>query len=78
MTSEKFSFHKLLLKAKYSFYSAVVFFLFANPETLTILQKAFGTYILFSTSSGPTISGIFVLTILFFLTMLGLMLLPEN
>lgn len=74
-----FSFNRLFLKAKYSLYSALVFFLFANPETNFILQRFFGKFVTFITPSGaPTITGIFVSTGLFFTTMLGLMLLPSD
>ncbi len=68
----------LMVKAKYSFYSAVVFFLFANPETYRILQQVFGQFITFIYSNGmPTITGVFINTGLFFLTMLGLMFIPN-
>jgi len=81
-TEEKpatFSFNRIALKAKYSFYSALVFFLFANPETYFILQRIFGSTISFITSGGaPTMQGIFINTGLFFITMLGLMLLPSE
>ena len=74
-----FTFNRIALKAKYSFYSALVFFLFANPETTLILQRFFGNFITFITPGGaPTVSGIFISTGLFFLTMLGLMLLPSE
>jgi len=73
-----FEYNRFLLKAKYSFYSTLVFFLFANPETSIIFQRFFGNYVTFVSSSGPTITGIFVNTVLFFLTMLGLMLLPNE
>jgi hypothetical protein len=64
---------------KYSFYSALVFFLFANPETSSILQHAFGNYITILHPSGTvTISGMIFQTVLFFCTMLGLMLLPSD
>jgi len=67
------------LKAKYSFYSALVFFLFANPESYAALQRMFGHSLTLITSGGaPTIHGIFVSTLLFFLTMFGLMLLPNE
>ena len=65
-----FTYNRFLLKVKYSFYSTLVFFLFANPETSVIFQRFFGNYV--------TISGIFINTALFFLTMLGLMLLPSD
>jgi len=72
-----FTWNRVLLKAKYAFYSALVFFLFANPETLVILQRVFGHFVVFLTAGGmPTIQGIFICTFLFFMTMLGLMLLP--
>ena len=78
-TSNTFSYNRILLKAKYSFYSALVFFLFANPETLVILQRIFGNLTNIITSGGaPTINGIFISTFLFFITMLGLMLLPNE
>ena len=75
-TNNTFSYNRILLKAKYSFYSALVFFLFANPETFAILHRIFGNII---TSGGmPTIHGMFISTFLFFMTMLGLMLLPSE
>ncbi len=78
-TTTTFTFNRFFLKAKYSLYSALVFFLFANPETTLILQKFFGRFIDFVTPSGaPTVSGIFISTGLFFVTMLGLMLLPSD
>jgi hypothetical protein len=79
LKSSSFSFNRVLLKAKYSLYSALVFFLFANPETTRILQQLFGNTLELITYSGmPTIQGIFISTGLFFLTMLGLMLLPSE
>jgi len=74
-----FTMNRILLKAKYSLYSALVFFLFANPETMLILQRFLGSFVTFITPSGaPTITGIFASTGLFFVTMLGLMLLPSE
>jgi len=78
-TETTFTPHRVLLKAKYSFYSALVFFLFANPETMIILQQFMGGFITLIDPSGlPTIRGIFLTTFLFFMTMLGLMLLPSE
>ncbi len=77
--SSTFTYNRFLLKAKYSLYSALVFFLFANPETSIILQRVFGKFVTFITPAGAlTITGIFTNTALFFLTMLGLMLLPSE
>ena len=66
------------LKAKYSFYSALVFFLIANPETYKMTQSIFGS--LFQTSSGgcATPFGLLLHTILFFFVLLGLMLFPRD
>ena len=72
------NYNRIALKAKYSFYSTLVFFLFANPETYLIFQRFFGNYVTFIHSGAPTMHGIFINTLLFFLTMLGLMLLPSD
>lgn len=77
-TGSNFSFNRLMIKAKYSFYSTLVFFLFANPETFIVLQQIFGKFITFISNGMPTITGVFINTGLFFVTMLGLMLLPHD
>lgn len=73
----------LLLKAKYSFYSAIVFFLVANPEMYkalhTLAASAVGGSVADSvaTSGGcPTPVGHALATLLFFLAMLALMAFP--
>jgi len=77
--STTFTMNRILVKAKYSFYSALVFFLFANPETTLIFQKVAGKAVTLITPSGAiTMTGIFINTVLFFLTMIGLMLLPNE
>jgi hypothetical protein len=71
--------HRIALKAKYSFYSAVVFFLFINPETVSILHRALrGMMEVMGPTGFLTVEGVFLLTGLFFVTMLGLMLLPNE
>ena len=71
--------NRFMLKLKYSFYSTLVFFLFANPETFRITQTLFGRMQAFTDSAGvPTVFGFFVHTFLFFCTMLALMLLPSE
>lgn len=75
----RYTVNRILLKAKYALYSTFVFFLFANPETFQLLQGVFGKFITFVTPQGmPTIMGVFANTFLFFITMLGLMLLPQE
>jgi hypothetical protein len=70
----------ILLKAKYSFYSALVFFLIANPEIYKIVQKIsggiFGT--LASEGGCPTTLGLVFHTFLFFCIILGLMVYPRD
>ena len=66
-----------LLKSKYALYSAVVFFLFANPYTFTLTQGFFGSILHIATNDCPTVYGIFFYTFLFVLAMFGLMTVPS-
>jgi hypothetical protein len=70
----------IALKAKYSFYSALVFFLVANPETYKILQKLIGGVIgtIASEAGCPTSLGLFLHTIVFFFVILALMMFPRD
>ena len=65
----------LLLKAKYSFISALVFFIVANPETYTLIQTLFGPLLDLEQPMGP--NGLLFNTVLFFFAMLGLMMIPS-
>jgi len=68
-----------MLKAKYSFYSTLIFFLIASPETYKMTQKVFGWLFLVADSGGcPTAFGFFLHTILFFLVLWGVMLFPRD
>lgn len=74
-----FSMNRVLLKAKYAIYSALIFFLLANPETALVIQRLAGGFFHVVTSGGAlTIQGLFLHTALFFFIMLGLMLLPAE
>jgi len=66
------------LKAKYSFYSALVFFLIANPETYKFTQMIFGSMFTISNGGCPTPAGLFFHSIVFFIVLLGLMLFPRD
>lgn len=67
------------LKAKYALYSALVFFVVANPETYRVTQSVFGYFITIADSVGhPTPQGFFVHTFLFFLLLWLLMLFPRD
>jgi hypothetical protein len=70
--------NRFMLKVKYSFYSTLVFFLFANPETFRVIQQLVGNTLNITTDAGvPTPFGFFMNTGLFFITMLGLMLIES-
>ena len=70
----------ILLKAKYSFYSALVFFLVANPETYKITDWLFSRFMpeIANNAGAPTPVGLFVHTIIFFSVMLALMMFPRE
>jgi hypothetical protein len=70
----------IALKAKYSFYSALVFFLVANPETYKVAQRFLGGYLGNIANPGgcPTAYGLFIHTLIFFCVMLGLMMFPRD
>jgi hypothetical protein len=71
--------NKFLLKVKYSFYSTLVFVIFANPETFRIVNNMIGKTVPITTGSGlPTPTGFFLHAFLFFATMIGLMMLPAD
>jgi hypothetical protein len=71
--------NRLLLKIQYSFYSTLVFFVCANPETFNIVNSILGRILPITQASGiPTAAGFFFHAFLFFLTMLGLMMLPAD
>jgi len=72
-----FSVNRFLLKVKYSFYSTLVFLIFANPETIRLVQSFVGGW--FASGDGvPSVFGLFGMGALFFMTMLALMLLPNE
>ena len=69
----------LALKAKYAFYSALIFFIVANPETFKMTERVFGWIFTIADSGGcPTSSGFFFHTIVFFFVLWGVMLFPRE
>lgn len=67
------------LKAKYAFYSTLIFFLIANPETFKMTQKVLGWLFAVSDDGGcPTAPGFFLHTALFFFVLWGVMLFPRD
>lgn len=68
----------LLLKMKYSAISALVFFIVANPELYKFTQMAFGGLFKVAHPMGAaTFGGLLLHTAVFFLVMLGLMMVPN-
>ena len=67
------------LKLKYSFYSALVFFLVANPETYVLSHMIFGKFLPIANAGGcPTTAGFFLHTFVFFIVMWALMMFPRD
>ena len=67
------------LKAKYSFYATLIFFLVASPETYKITQNTLGWLFTVSEKGGaPTPLGFFFHTLVFFLVLWGAMLFPRD
>jgi hypothetical protein len=67
-TKEKVPF---ILKVKYSLYSALIFFLIANPQTFKLTQSITGI-----NTASP--QGFFLHTALFFIVILAFMMLPSS
>ena len=69
----------MILKAKYAFYSTLIFFLIASPETYKMSQSLFGWSLTIADRTGaPTATGFFLHTALFFLVLWGAMLFPRD
>ena len=68
--------NRIVLKAKYAFYCALLFFLFANPYTYEVTNSWLGGSVLENSGSQPTPFGFGLHLALFFFTLLGLMLAP--
>jgi hypothetical protein len=68
-----------ILKAKYAFYSTLIFFLIANPETYKMSQILLGSIVTMADRNGsPTATGFFVHTFFFFIVLWGAMLFPRD
>ena len=78
MSSGSNGYLPLGLKAKYSFYSALVFFLLACPETYKVTQTVFGSLFTVSNGGCPTPAGLILHTVVFFIVLLGLMMFPRD
>uniref|UniRef100_A0A6C0D7S0 Uncharacterized protein n=1 Tax=viral metagenome TaxID=1070528 RepID=A0A6C0D7S0_9ZZZZ len=69
----------IALKAKYAFYSTLIFFLIANPETYKLTQQILGTIFHIASDSGcPSPLGFFFHSFVFFIVLWGIMLFPRD
>lgn len=63
------------LKVKYSLYSALIFFLVANPATFKVVNSIIPGV---AVNGCPTSFGLFLHTFVFFLALVGIMMLPKD
>jgi hypothetical protein len=69
----------LLLQLKYAFYTTLVFFLMACPETYKTIQNLTGGTLGSLSHNGlPTMLGLAVQSALFFIVMLALLSIPRT
>ncbi len=64
-------------KWKYSFYSALVFFVVASPQAYEISQQLLGTKLDISNNGAPTAAGLMLHTVVFMIALYGMMNLPD-
>ena len=63
------------LKVKYSLYSALIFFLVANPATFRVVNTLIPGV---AVNGCPTSFGLLLHTFAFFLALVGIMMLPKD
>jgi hypothetical protein len=63
------------LKVKYSLYSALIFFLVANPATFRVVNSIIPGV---AVNGCPTAMGLLLHTVVFFLALVGIMMLPKD
>ncbi len=63
------------LKVKYSLYSALIFFLIANPATFRVVNSIIPGV---AVNGCPTAMGLLLHTLVFFLALVGIMMLPKD
>ena len=66
------------LKWKYSFYSALIFFVISSPQAYVLSQKLVGNLFTLSGDGCPTSFGLFIHTIIFMIALYGIMNLPKD
>ena len=63
------------LKVKYSLYSALIFFLVANPATFRVVNSIIPGV---AVNGCPTAMGLLLHTFVFFVALVGIMMLPKD
>jgi len=63
------------LKVKYSLYSALIFFLVANPATFRVVNSLIPGV---AVNGCPTAMGLILHTVVFFFALVGIMMLPKD
>ena len=63
------------LKVKYSLYSALIFFLVANPATFRLVNSVIPGV---AVNGCPTGAGLLLHTVVFFVALVGIMMLPKD
>ena len=63
------------LKVKYSLYSALIFFLVANPATFRVVNSIIPGV---AVNGCPTAGGLLLHTVVFFFALVGIMMLPKD
>ncbi|MDA7573919.1 hypothetical protein N8751_01400 [bacterium] len=66
------------LKWKYSFYSALIFFVISSPQAYVLSQKLVGNLFALSGDGCPTSLGLFIHTLVFMVALYGIMNLPKD
>ena len=66
------------LKWKYSFYSALLFFIISSPQIYKITHSILGKYVKIANGGCPTAVGLVLHSVVYMVALFGLMKLPKD
>lgn len=66
------------LKWKYSFYSALIFFIISSPQIYKITHRILGKYVKIANGGCPTAVGLVLHSVVYMVALFGLMKLPKD
>ena len=66
------------LKWKYSFYSALLFFIISSPQIYKINHRILGKYVKIANGGCPTAFGLVLHSVVYMVALFGLMKLPKD